>query len=154
MRQLPSLDLVFELTKDHYAFVGKWADSLDNKAISIFSIGALLIGVITAIETPKIMCGLQMLFFILAVLAFVTTATFAWKALEVRGYISTLNPNVLLKEYASLNVSTAKYYLVEHTANNFEYNKAILDNKAKNLHISMIFVGIEIISLVIWLVLL
>ena len=152
MRHLPSLDLIFELTRDHYEVIGKWADSLDNKAISIFSVGALLIGVITAIETPTLMCTWQAVLFILAVVSFITTSIFAWKAFRVRGYIATLDPDVLFKEYATRNVSCAKYYLVEYAAKNYKYNKAILEKKAKHVHISMIFVGIEIIALVIWVV--
>ncbi len=150
---LPSLDLVYELTKSNYELISRWSDALDNKLVATFGVGTLIIGIVTTIGAPITKIDISFILFVLAVIAFICTVISVWKGYKVNKYYAALNPKTLLEQFAVLTDYDAKYWLTKYSCKHYAYNKAIVDNKSRYLNITIISVSIEVILLLSWIIL-
>lgn len=150
--QMPSLDLMYELVKDNYERVSRWADSLDNKVIGLFGLTTILIGAVTAVTASSIVWNAHIIPLCVAIVAFIVSSCFALRCFQTRQFMLGYDPGVLLEDYASLQPNEAKYWVMKHDAYNYEHNRQLINEKADALRWAILAAAIEVIALVIWMV--
>lgn len=148
----PSIDLCYQISRNQNEIFSKWTDSLDNKTIAVFSTSTLLIGIISAFQAERLSLDLRIIPFIIAMISFLIGVYFAWQSLRIRTFMILYNPQILLDDYAPKEPSDAKEWLLKYDSANFEHNHQVIDNKANSLDKAIVFMGVELVALVIWLI--
>ena len=150
-RRLPSLDLVFELSKSQEELVWKSAESLDSKVMALFSISSLVLGAVLALQPEHLELNLKLIPFAFALLSFVLTMYFSFRSFQVRSFLLGHHPSTLLDQYASMETDEAKQQLMKHYGENFDSNYQELEEKARNLRWAVVTSAVEVIGLAVWL---
>jgi hypothetical protein len=150
-RKLPSLDLVFELSKSQEELVWKSAESNDSKVIALFSISSLVLGAVLALQPEHLELDLKLIPFAIALLSFVLTVYFSFRSFQVRTFILGHHPSTLLDQYASMETDEAKRQLIKYYGDNFDFNSQVLGEKATYLSWAIVTSALEVIGLAVWL---
>ena len=150
---LPSLDMIYDLSKSHDDFISNWANSIDNKAIAIFSIAGTLIAILSSLKGIHAGFYWDFIFFCIAIIAFISTTYFCWSTFRTRQFIVGNNPKKLLEQYAILKPDDAKRYLIKHWGQNYAKNLEVVKEKGHTLRYAIISAAAEVFSILIWLIL-
>jgi hypothetical protein len=151
-RKLPSLDLIYELSKNHDDFISSISSSIDTKAIAIFSIAGTLLAVLSSIEGISVGWRVDFIFFCLTVIAFLFSTYHCWNAFRTQQFIQGNNPKILLNEYSVFAPEETQQYLLKYWGENYEKNLKVIHAKGIALRYAIISTGIEICTLIVWVI--
>lgn len=146
----PSRDLAFEWEHRAYERLADVAEKIDNKAIAMFSIGSLIIGIL-ATMTKEINFNWTVIPLILACISYIYLAWKTVKAFYTYKIIVSENPAKLKEKYWHLPQDEAKEKYWTSLEEACEYNKDLVENKGKALTAAIPALGIEVVLLAIWL---
>lgn len=150
--QRPSLDLMYDLTKDNYHMIAEWADSLDNKVIGLFGLMTVLISVVTALTASSITWDLRVAPLGIAFIAFISGISFALRSFQTRQFIFGYDPGILVEHYTSLQPDEAKYWIMRHDGHNWKHNARVINDKADALRWAIVSSAVEVTTLIVWLI--
>jgi hypothetical protein len=150
--EIPGLDLSYELLKDTLSKQYAESHSLDNKAISIFTISAAIIGLglviplgTSFLPIKDFLCSV---FGWLSLGCFITTSVSAVTALWCREYITLDNPQIIREEYWELPSHKFKIEMLLHIEDYHPQNQHNLMIKGKAIMLMVPAAALQAIFLV------
>ncbi len=149
-KQYPSRDLTFAWEHRAYERLADVAEKIDNKAIALFSIGSLIMGIFASM-VKGITFDWTAIPLLLSALSYMFLVWQTVKAFWSRKIIVSENPAELKKIYWELEPDEAKEKYWQTLEESAKYNSAILDKKGKALYLAIPALGTEIILLALWL---
>lgn len=147
-----SIDLIYEMMKEQHSLLSSWSDSLDNKVISLFSLTALIIGAITALNKGQITTDWHLVPLVISTLSFVVSSLFCLKAYQTKKLSLGLDIKILLEQYVLSSPIELKYWLIKFDGEHNKNNIKTMNVKADSVNIAITAGAIEIISLVVWII--
>jgi hypothetical protein len=168
--RFPSLDLIFELTKEAIAVQREQVNALDSKANFILGSATAVVStalVLQAVQqtTPlpqqsasnvycpipssKFFEALPLLLLLLFYLCVIFTAYLAYKN---RVYKQVPNPDELYNTYLLQEESKTKAEVFEAMRVAYKDNASKIKNKVSMLDVALVFLGCEAIALVLYLI--
>jgi hypothetical protein len=145
--------LAYEASKELPATFSAWADAVDNKVVATFSVGAVLVVLLPALQqqppTPAatIFLGLALGFWVFAAVA-------CYRAYRPVGLRVEPNPRLLLNpKWLELSPKRFRYWRLHWLGKTFTHNSDQLARKTEHLGQALILTAAEVFCLLLSLVL-
>jgi len=150
IKQIPSLDLSFELVKNVLDKQSSSADMLDTKGTALFSIASLILGIGISAGV-LVLRETNILVYVLGGLSLIGygfVATFTLLAWSLREYQTLDNPITIREWYWDMEPTQFKIEFLSHLEDAYTHNQTKLSEKAKAIRVIIVAITFEVISLV------
>ena len=143
----------YEHARDLERTLDAWADQIDSKAATIYSVGSIIAGLASSVGLTTA-AGVPRLLWLAALMAWGLSALACWMAFKPRDY--SLHPNLLGMITAKvLGLEPGPFYLrrLRQTVRSYRRNTPQLERKAKALAWAVRLATVEILLLLaaLWL---
>lgn len=142
-----SMRLAYEESLANRTFDSDWADSLDGKTVTVFSVGAAILGIAPNWQDGALE-GVAAWAWIVALVCWGLAALSATIAYAPRDFRATPSPSTFVgKDWRKLPPEQYRYYSVADMGKSFSHNRVRLNCKGKALRAALVFTALEVLSL-------
>jgi hypothetical protein len=145
-------NIFFEWGRTAPEQLSKIADGLDTKIISIFTAAAIIVGVMAAL-VGKIRFDATLIPFVIALICFTVILVKSLSAFSLHWFYVADNPHILKEAYWILEPEDAKQKYWEYVEEDFDNNYKSVKSKWQALQLTIPLLGLEVASLMLWLLL-
>jgi hypothetical protein len=155
LSKLDTLDFIFDFVKDAPERQLHDAEMLDNKIIQILSVASIIIGLV-GFGVGKISLNhtAEIAPLIVAILAYIVVVCLSIIHLKAISFRRSLHADELWQEHWDENVVDIKHDLVADIGEAYGHNKGIIDKKKVTLLWTLVFIGIQVVSIGVFVTLL
>ena len=153
----PSLDLAFEWVKGVLTSQSNAADSLETKAMNLFTLATAILGLgVSAgvLSSPNNIPLASILLGAASLMAYGFVIGYAFAAIRLRKFETLDNPIILRERYWDMNPVNFKMELLSHLEDSYQRNETKLNEKARATRWLIAATAAQVLFLVVALVLL
>jgi len=151
-KKYPSMNIFYEWGRTAPEQLSKVADALDTKIIGIFATACLIISV-TAALAKQICLNVSSIPFAVALVCFAIILIRSLLVLRGRRFFVANDPHILKEDYWVLQPNEAREEYWNYIEQNFDVNYSLVHVKGQVLQWIVPLLGVEVISLIVWLLL-
>ena len=147
-----TMELAYQEARQAALDAEKWADALDAKVATVFSVAAGIVTLVPAFQGSW--SPIQAVLWAIAAVCFLVVAHHCRRAYAPRRFRFGPNPSTLqTPEWLALPRSRYCYRMLEWLGKTFERNREIVEAKAEALSSAMLWIALEVVALSLALIL-